>query len=169
MDKKEENLQKNANKNNKNVARKRSYSDHNMVKKAYRFNKKKLDELKDNKIIFGKDISQFINIIDDLSISLPKFLNCIKKYFSVLQFKIASLIQQINSAININIKINENHIINEEKEETDENDNDNVIDEELDFLFFNFNKICDFDNKKKKKRKELSKLLVMILKWKKIN
>ena len=159
MDKKEENLQKNANKNNKNVARKRSYSDHNMVKKAYRFNKKKLDELKDNKIIFGKDISQFINIIDDLSISLPKFLNCIKKYFSVLQFKIASLIQQINSAININIKINENHIINEEKEETDENDNDNVIDEELDFLFFNFNKICDFDNFIIQKRKELSKLL----------
>ena len=80
-----------------NVTRKRSYSDHNMVKLAYRFNKKKLEQLKENKNIFSKDITEFIYIIDELAISLPNSMDYLKKYFSSLQMKMSFLIQQINS------------------------------------------------------------------------
>ena len=82
MEKKEEEEQK-----QNTVGRKRSYSDHNMVKLAYRFNKKKLEESKENKNIFSKDISEFISIINELSVSLPNFFDYLKKYFSSLQMK----------------------------------------------------------------------------------
>ena len=95
--------------------RKRSYSDHNMVKLAYRFNKKKLE--KENKNIFGKDISEFITIINELAVSLPNFLNYSNKYFLSLQTKMSILIQQINNAKNINFIIGENEISNLKKGE----------------------------------------------------
>jgi len=131
--------------------RKRSYSDHNMVKLAYRFNKKKLE--KENKNIFGKDISEFITIINELAVSLPNFLNYTNKYFYSLQIKISILIQQINNAININIITGEAEIPNIKKEE-----NGN-IEEEFESLFHNFDSINDFDKFIIRKRKELSNLL----------
>ena len=129
----------------KRPARKRSYSDHNMVKLAYRFNKKKLE--KENKNIFGKDISEFITIISDLVISLPNFYDYVNKYFSYLQTKITILIQQINanknnSLFNVTSNNNENENENSKKEE-----NENKIDEELDMLFHKFESINDFDKK----------------------
>ena len=139
-----------------NTGRKRSYSDHNMVKLAYRFNKKKLEQLKDNKNIFGKDISEFILIMNELSISLPNFFNYIKKYFSTLQMKISLLLKQINYVknTNINLMTKEKEII-EDKIEGDEK----VIDEEIDLLFHNFESINDFDEFIKRKREELNNLL----------
>ena len=141
----------------KRPARKRSYSDHNMVKLAYRFNKKKLE--KENKNIFGKDISEFITIISDLVISLPNFYDYVNKYFSYLQTKITILIQQINanknnSLFNVTSKDNENENENSKKEE-----NENKTDEELDMLFHKFESINDFDKFIIQKRKELSNLL----------
>ena len=132
--------------------RKRSYSDHNMVKLAYRFNKKKLE--KENKNIFGKDISEFINIIDELAVSLPNFLNYSNKYFLSLQMKMSTLIQQINNAKNINIILGENEISNLKKGE-----NGDTKEEEFDSLFHNFDSINDFDKFVIRKRKELSNLL----------
>ena len=132
--------------------RKRSYSDHNMVKLAYRFNKKKLE--KENKNIFGKDISEFINIIDELAVSLPNFLNYSNKYFLSLQMKMSTLIQQINNAKNINIILGENEISNLKKGE-----NGDIKEEEFDSLFHNFDSINDFDKFVIRKRKELSNLL----------
>ena len=139
----------------KRPARKRSYSDHNMVKLAYRFNKKKLE--KENKIIFGKDISEFITIISDLVISLPNFYDYVNKYFSYLQTKITILIQQINANKNsslFNATSNDNENENNKKEE-----NENKTDEELDMLFHKFESINDFDKFIIQKRKELSNLL----------
>ena len=141
----------------KRPARKRSYSDHNMVKLAYRFNKKKLE--KENKNIFGKDISEFITIISDLVISLPNFYDYVNKYFSYLQTKITILIQQINanknsSLFNVTSKDNENENENSKKEE-----NENKTDEELDKLLHKYESINDFDNLIIQKRKELSNLL----------
>ena len=141
----------------KRPARKRSYSDHNMVKLAYRFNKKKLE--KENKNIFGKDISEFITIISDLVISLPNFYDYVNKYFSYLQTKITILIQQINanknnSLFNVTSNNNENENENYKKEE-----NENKADEELDMLFHKFESINDFDKFIIQKRKELSNLL----------
>ena len=130
--------------------RKRSYSDHNMVKHAYRFNKK----LKESKNIFGKDVSEFINIINELAISLPEISNNVGKYFSALEFKISNLIKQINSAKNVNFIINENETTNIKKEE-----NKSKVDEELDSLFNNLNSINDFDLFVNRKRKELSNFL----------
>ena len=132
--------------------RKRSYSDHNMVKLAYRFNKKKLE--KENKNIFGKDISEFITIINELAVSLPNFLNYSNKYFLSLQMKMSILIQQINNAKNINIIIGENEISNLKKGE-----NGDTKEEEFDSLFHNFDSINDFDKFVIRKRKELSNLL----------
>ena len=132
--------------------RKRSYSDHNMAKLAYRFNKKKLE--KENKNIFGKDISEFINIIDELAVSLPNFLNYSNKYFLSLQMKMSTLIQQINNAKNINIILGENEISNLKKGE-----NGDTKEEEFDSLFHNFDSINDFDKFVIRKRKELSNLL----------
>ena len=132
--------------------RKRSYSDHNMVKLAYRFNKKKLE--KENKNIFGKDISEFITIINELAVSLPNFLNYSNKYFLSLQMKMSTLIQQINNAKNINIIIGENEISNLKKGE-----NGDIKEEEFDSLFHNFDSINDFDKFVIRKRKELSNLL----------
>ena len=139
----------------KRPARKRSYSDHNMVKLAYRFNKKKLE--KENKNIFGKDISEFITIISDLVISLPNFYDYVNKYFSYLQTKITILIQQINANKNsslFNATSNDNENENNKKEE-----NENKADEELDMLFHKFESINDFDKFIIQKRKELSNLL----------
>ena len=135
--------------------RKRSYSDHSMMKLAYRLNKKKLDQLKENKIIFGKDISEFINIINELSVSLPNFYNYLKKYFSTLQSKFFLMVQQINNVKNINIIFNEHEIVKGENEENEED----VIDEELDLLFYNFESINDFNKFIIRKRKELTNLL----------
>ena len=132
--------------------RKRSYSDHNMVKLAYRFNKKKLE--KENKNIFGKDISEFITIINELAVSLPNFLNYSNKYFLSLQMKMSILIQQINNAKNINFIIGENEISNLKKGE-----NVDIKEEEFDSLFHNFDSINDFDKFVIRKRKELSNLL----------
>ena len=132
--------------------RKRSYSDHNMVKLAYRFNKKKLE--KENKNIFGKDISEFITIINELAVSLPNFLNYSNKYFLSLQMKMSTLIQQINNAKNINIILGENEISNLKKGE-----NGDTKEEEFDSLFHNFDSINDFDKFVIRKRKELSNLL----------
>ena len=132
--------------------RKRSYSDHNMVKLAYRFNKKKLE--KENKNIFGKDISEFITIINELAVSLPNFLNYSNKYFLSLQMKMSILIQQINNAKNINIILGENEISNLKKGE-----NGDTKEEEFDSLFHNFDSINDFDKFVIRKRKELSNLL----------
>ena len=132
--------------------RKRSYSDHNMVKLAYRFNKKKLE--KENKNIFGKDISEFITIINELAVSLPNFLNYSNKYFLSLQMKMSILIQQIKNAKNINIIIGENEISNLKKGE-----NGDTKEEEFDSLFHNFDSINDFDKFVIRKRKELSNLL----------
>lgn len=132
--------------------RKRSYSDHNMVKLAYRFNKKKLE--KENKNIFGKDISEFITIINELAVSLPNFLNYSNKYFLSLQMKMSTLIQQINNAKNINIILGENEISNLKKGE-----NGDIKEEEFDSLFHNFDSINDFDKFVIRKRKELSNLL----------
>ena len=132
--------------------RKRSYSDHNMVKLAYRFNKKKLE--KENKNIFGKDISEFITIINELAVSLPNFLNYSNKYFLSLQMKMSILIQQINNAKNINIILGENEISNLKKGE-----NGDIKEEEFDSLFHNFDSINDFDKFVIRKRKELSNLL----------
>ena len=132
--------------------RKRSYSDHNMVKLAYRFNKKKLE--KENKNIFGKDISEFITIINELAVSLPNFLNYSNKYFLSLQMKMSILIQQINNAKNINFIIGENEISNLKKGE-----NGDIKEEEFDSLFHNFDSINDFDKFVIRKRKELSNLL----------
>ena len=132
--------------------RKRSYSDHNMVKLAYRFNKKKLE--KENKNIFGKDISEFITIINELAVSLPNFLNYSNKYFLSLQMKMSILIQQINNAKNINFIIGENEISNLKKGE-----NGDIKGEEFDSLFHNFDSINDFDKFVIRKRKELSNLL----------
>jgi hypothetical protein len=132
--------------------RKRSYSDHNMVKLAYRFNKKKLE--KENKNIFGKDISEFITIINELAVSLPNFLNYSNKYFLSLQMKMSILIQQIKNAKNINIIIGENEISNLKKGE-----NGDIKEEEFDSLFHNFDSINDFDKFVIRKRKELSNLL----------
>ena len=132
--------------------RKRSYSDHNMVKLAYRFNKKKLE--KENKNIFGKDISEFITIINELAVSLPNFLNYWNKYFLSLQMKMSILIQQINNAKNINIILGENEISNLKKGE-----NGDTKEEEFDSLFHNFDSINDFDKFVIRKRKELSNLL----------
>ena len=132
--------------------RKRSYSDHNMVKLAYRFNKKKLE--KENKNIFGKDISEFITIINELAVSLPNFLNYSNKYFLSLQTKMSILIQQINNAKNINFIIGENEISNIKKGE-----NGDIKEEEFDSLFHNFDSINDFDKFVIRKRKELSNLL----------
>ena len=139
-----------------NTNRKRSYSDHNMVKLAYRFNKKKLEQLKDNKNIFGKDISEFISIINELSVSLPNFINYLKKYFSTLQMKITLLINQINYVknSNINIMTKEKEIIEDKIE-----DNEKVIDEEIDLLFHNFESINDFDDFIRRKKEELNNLL----------
>ena len=130
--------------------RKRSYSDHNMVKLAYRFNKKKYEQLKENKNIFGKDISEFITIINELAISLPDCCNYVNKYFSNLQTKILKLIKQINYAKNINF------IFTDTNNKKDENEN---IDEEFDSLFNNFDSINDFDQFVIRKRRELSNLL----------
>ena len=132
--------------------RKRSYSDHNMVKLAYRFNKKKLE--KENKNIFGKDISEFITIINELAVSLPNFLNYSNKYFLSLQMKMSTLIQQINNTKNINIILGENEISNLKKGE-----NGDTKEEEFDSLFHNFDSINDFDKFVIRKRKELSNLL----------
>ena len=132
--------------------RKRSYSDHNMVKLAYRFNKKKLE--KENKNIFGKDISEFITIINELAVFLPNFLNYSNKYFLSLQMKMSTLIQQINNAKNINIILGENEISNLKKGE-----NGDIKEEEFDSLFHNFDSINDFDKFVIRKRKELSNLL----------
>ena len=132
--------------------RKRSYSDHNMVKLAYRFNKKKLE--KENKNIFGKDISEFITIINELVVSLPNFLNYSNKYFLSLQMKMSILIQQINNAKNINIIIGENEISNLKKGESGD-----IKEEEFNSLFHNFDSINDFDKFVIRKRKELSNLL----------
>ena len=132
--------------------RKRSYSDHNMVKLAYRFNKKKLE--KENKNIFGKDISEFITIINELAVSLPNFLNYSNKYFLSLQMKMSILIQQINNAKNINIILGENEITNLKKGE-----NGDIKEEEFDSLFHNFDSINDFDKFVIRKKKELSNLL----------
>ena len=132
--------------------RKRSYSDHNMVKLAYRFNKKKLE--KENKNIFGKDISEFITIINELAVSLQNFLNYSNKYFLSLQMKMSILIQQIKNAKNINIIIGENEISNLKKGE-----NGDIKEEEFDSLFHNFDSINDFDKFVIRKRKELSNLL----------
>ena len=134
------------------TGRKRSHSDHNMVKLAYRFNKKKLE--KENKNIFGKDISEFITIINELAISLPHILNNVNNYFSALQMKMSGLIQQINNAKNINSTINKNEVTNYKKGE-----NGDIMDDELDLLFYNFNSINDFDKFIMRKRKELSNLL----------
>jgi len=134
------------------TGRKRSHSDHNMVKLAYRFNKKKLE--KENKNIFGKDISEFITIINELAISLPHILNNVNNYFSALQMKMSGLIQQINNAKNINSTINENEVTNYKKGE-----NGDIMDDELDLLFYNFNSINNFDKFIMRKRKELSNLL----------
>ena len=128
-----------------------------MVKLAYRFNKKKLE--KENKNIFGKDISEFITIISDLVISLPNFYDYVNKYFSYLQTKITTLIQQINanknsSLFNVASNDNENENENSKKEE-----NENKTDEELDMLFHKFESINDFDKFMIQKRKELSNLL----------
>ena len=141
----------------KRPARKRSYSDHSMVKLAYRFNKKKLE--KENKNIFGKDISEFISIIDELVISLPNFLDYVNKYFSYLQTKISILIQQINanknsSLLNIPSNENENNNAPNKKEE-----NANKSDEEFEMLFNKFDSINDFDEFIIAKRKELANLL----------
>ena len=141
----------------KRPARKRSYSDHSMVKLAYRFNKKKLE--KENKNIFGKDISEFISIIDELVISLPNFLDYVNKYFSYLQTKISILIQQINanknsSVLNIPSNENENNNAPNKKEE-----NANKSDEEFEMLFNKFDSINDFDKFIIAKRKELANLL----------
>ena len=138
------------------TGRKRSYSDHNMVKLAYRFNKKKLEQLKDNKNIFGKDISEFISIINELSVSLPNFVDYLKKYFSTLQMKITLLINQINYVknSNINIMTKEKEIIEDKIE-----DNEKVIDEEIDLLFHNFESINDFDDFISRKKEELNNLL----------
>jgi len=134
------------------AGRKRSYSDHNMVKLAYRFNKKKLEELKENKNIFSKDISEFITIINELSVSLPDFLDYLKKYFSSLQIKISLLIHQINSIKNnVNIIIS-NENINNLKEENEKN-------EEFDLLFHSFDSINDLELFIKKKKEELINLL----------
>ena len=136
-----------------NIAgRKRSYSDHSMVKLAYRFNKKKLEELKENKNIFGKDISEFISIINELSVSLPNFLDYLKKYFSSLQIKTSLLIHQINSIKNnVNIIIPDENI-NNLKEENEKH-------EEFDLLFHNFDSINGLELFIKKKKEELINLL----------
>ena len=127
-------MEKNEEEQSQSSGRKRSYSDHNMVKLAYRFNKKKLEELKENKNIFSKDISEFISIINELSISLPNFLAYLKKYFSSLQMKISILIHRINSIKNnVNIII-EDENINNIKKETEKN-------EEFNLLFHNFDSI----------------------------
>ena len=132
--------------------RKRSYSDHNMVKLAYRFNKKKLEESKENKNIFSKDISEFISIINELSVSLPNFFDYLKKYFSSLQMKISLLIQQINSIKNnVNIIISDENIKNIKEE--------NEKDEEFNLLFNNFDSINNLELFIKKKKEELITLL----------
>ena len=147
MEKKEEEEQK-----QNTVGRKRSYSDHNMVKLAYRFNKKKLEESKENKNIFSKDISEFISIINELSVSLPNFFDYLKKYFSSLQMKISLLIQQINSIKNnVNIIISDENIKNIKEE--------NEKHEEFDLLFHNFDSINGLELFIKKKKEELINLL----------
>ena len=147
MEKKEEEEQK-----QNTVGRKRSYSDHNMVKLAYRFNKKKLEESKENKNIFSKDISEFISIINELSVSLPNFFDYLKKYFSSLQMKISLLIQQINSIKNnVNIIISDENIKNIKEE--------NEKDEEFNLLFNNFDSINNLELFIKKKKEELITLL----------
>ena len=136
-----------------NVTRKRSYSDHNMVKLAYRFNKKKLEQLKENKNIFSKDITEFIYIIDELAISLPNSMDYLKKYFSSLQMKMSFLIQQINSIKkNINIICEEN--ISNLKQE-----NENEKNEEFDLLFLNFDSMNNLELFIKKKKEELINFL----------
>jgi hypothetical protein len=136
-----------------NVTRKRSYSDHNMVKLAYRFNKKKLEQLKENKNIFSKDITEFIYIIDELAISLPNSMDYLKKYFSFLQMKMSFLIQQINSIKkNINIICEEN--ISNLKQE-----NENEKNEEFDLLFLNFDSMNNLELFIKKKKEELINFL----------
>ena len=147
MEKKEEEEQK-----QNTAGRKRSYSDHNMVKLAYRFNKKKLEESKENKNIFSKDISEFISIINELSVSLPNFFDYLKKYFSSLQMKISLLIQQINSIKNnVNIIISDENIKNIKEE--------NEKDEEFNLLFNNFDSINNLELFIKKKKEELITLL----------
>ena len=147
MEKKEEEEQK-----QNTAGRKRSYSDHNMVKLAYRFNKKKLEESKENKNIFSKDISEFISIINELSVSLPNFFDYLKKYFSSLQMKISLLIQQINSIKNnVNIIISDENIKNIKEE--------NEKDEDFNLLFNNFDSINNLELFIKKKKEELITLL----------
>ena len=105
----------------------------------------------------SKEISDFISIIDQASLSLPDFLKSIKTYFCYLETRITFMIQQINNSINYNF--------------AKENININIIEENnlKDDLFTNLkqknqlNKYVDYLNNYQKiiddKNKELLNLI----------